>query len=61
MIGSDASREDYLRIASHFQGTGNHFKAGHFFLKAKEYAKVIITIRVSGAAHEPPKEARRSV
>ena len=41
VIDSDASQEDYLRIANHFQVAGNHFKAGQFYLKAREYAKVI--------------------
>ena len=27
MIGSDATKEEYLRIASHFQRTGENFKA----------------------------------
>lgn len=40
VIGSDATKEDYLRIASHFQRTGENFKAGQFFLRAKDYAKV---------------------
>ena len=40
VIGSDATTEDYLRIASHFQRTGENFKAGQFFLRAKDYAKV---------------------
>ena len=40
VIGSDATREDYLRVASHFHKTGEHFKAGQFFLRAKDYAKV---------------------
>ena len=40
VVGSDASPEDYLRIASHFQKTGDHLQAGQFFLKAKDYAKV---------------------
>ena len=40
VIGSDATEEDYLRIASHFQRTGENFKAGQFFLRAKDYVKV---------------------
>ena len=41
VIGSGASKEDYLRIAAHFQKAGSHFKAGQFFLKGQEYAKVL--------------------
>ena len=40
VVGSDASREDYLRIAVHFQKTVDHFRAGQFFHKAGEHAKV---------------------
>lgn len=39
-IGDDATLEDYLRIATHFQRSGDHFKAGQFFFKAKDYSKV---------------------
>ena len=39
VVGEDASREDYLRIAAHFQKKVDHLKAGQFFHKAGEYAK----------------------
>ena len=42
VVGSEAGREDYLRIASHFQKKGDHCKVGQFFLRAKEYTKVRI-------------------
>ena len=40
VIGLDATGEDYIRIASHFKKMGEHFKAGQFYLRAKDYAKV---------------------
>ena len=41
IIGSDATQEDYLNIADYFEGAGNHFLAGKFFLKAQRYDKVL--------------------
>ena len=49
VVGSEAGKEDFLRIASHFQKKGDHFKAGQFFLRAKEYAKVCFLYRIQGA------------
>ncbi len=40
VIGSDASVDDYLRMASHFRKNNEHFKAGEFFFKADVYDKV---------------------
>ena len=40
LLGPEASQEDFLRIAQHFQETGKPLMAGKFFLKAKQYAKV---------------------
>lgn len=40
VIGTDAAREDYLQIAAYFQKTVDHFRAGEFFHRAGEYAKV---------------------
>ena len=40
IIGDDASSDDYSKIATHFENTGDHYKAGIFFLSAKKYEKV---------------------
>lgn len=40
VIGSEAMDEDYARIAVHFENIGNHFKAGHFFMRGKKYSEV---------------------
>lgn len=40
IIGPDATKEDFLNIARHFEETGNHLQAGKFFLKAENYEKV---------------------
>ena len=40
VIGTDAAREDYLKIAAYFQKSVNHLRAGEFFYRAGEYAKV---------------------
>ena len=37
VIGDNATTLDYRSIASYYQRTGHHFKAGTFFLKAKDY------------------------
>ena len=47
IIGDDASSDDYSKIATHFENIGDHFKAGTFFLLAKKYEKVGITLLVS--------------
>ena len=44
VVGEDASREDFLRIAAHFQKNVDHFRAGQFFLKAREYAQVDVDV-----------------
>lgn len=41
VVGDNASLEDYKKIATHYQRTGNHYKAGSFFLKAEEYAEAL--------------------
>ena len=40
VVGEEASQEDYLRIATHFVRKADHFRAGQFFHKAGEYARV---------------------
>ena len=40
VIGTDAAREDYLQIAAYFQKAVDHLRAGEFFYRAGEYAKV---------------------
>lgn len=42
VVGNDANREDYLRIAAHFQTMVDHFRAGQFFHKAGEYTMVLV-------------------
>ena len=42
IIGDGASSEDYSKIAAHFENTGDHYKAGTFFLSAKIYEKVCL-------------------
>ena len=37
VIGDNATTLDYRSIAGYYQRTGHHFKAGTFFLKAKDY------------------------
>lgn len=46
IIGDDANSDDYCKIATHFENTGDHFKAGTFFLSAKKYEKVHPTITI---------------
>ena len=41
VIGDNATVEDYRRISSYYQRTGHHFKAGTFFLKAKDYEQAL--------------------
>ena len=40
VIGDNGSDSDYKSIATYYQRSDNNFKAGIFFMKAKEYAKV---------------------
>ena len=40
LVGPEAGKEDFLRLAQHYQSVGNPLEAGRFYLKAKEYAKV---------------------
>ena len=40
VIGDEATNEDYSRIAMHFDSSGNHFKAGEFFMRASDYSEV---------------------
>lgn len=39
VIGDNGSDSDYKSIATYYQKSDNNFKAGIFFMKAKEYAK----------------------
>ena len=41
VIGDDGSVEDYLKIADYYERSNKHFNAGVFFMKAKEYARVM--------------------
>ena len=41
VISDNATVEDYRRISSYYQRTGHHFKAGTFFLKAKDYEQAL--------------------
>lgn len=43
-VGSGATEEDYRRIAGHFQRTGDHFRAGQFFLRAKDFSEVGLSL-----------------
>lgn len=40
IIGENAGTEDYHKIATHFENTGDHYKAGKFFLASKLYGQV---------------------
>ena len=40
IIGDSGTVDDYLQVASYYQLADNPFKAGIFFLKAKEYKQV---------------------
>ena len=40
LIGDDAVADDYASIAMYFENQKQHFLAGKFFLKSKQYAKV---------------------
>jgi WD repeat-containing protein 19 len=41
LVGPEAGKEDFLRLAQHYQSVGNPLEAGRFYLKAKEYAKAL--------------------
>jgi WD repeat-containing protein 19 len=41
VLGDNASIEDYLKIAYHYEKTNDIFKAGVFFMKAREYKKAL--------------------
>ena len=41
VIGDEATIDDYIRIALHFERSGCHFKAGKFFYQARHYSEVV--------------------
>ena len=43
VIGNEASKEDYTKIATHFESLGNHYKAGQFFAKGGRHSEVRIS------------------
>lgn len=47
VIGDDATEEDYIQIATYFEKAGDNFKAGQFYHKAGQHAKVYLTCRMS--------------
>ena len=47
VIGDEATNDDYIRIALHFERSRCHFKAGKFFYQARHYSEVVYsTIQV---------------
>ena len=48
VIGAEATEEDYLKMAAYFEKNENHYKAGVFYFKASQFAKVIITFYAVG-------------
>ena len=44
LVGPEAGKEDFLRLAQHYQSVGNPLDAGRFYLKAKEYATVSLSL-----------------
>ena len=53
LVGPEAGKEDFLRLAQHYQSVGNPLDAGRFYLKAKEYATV--SLPSCGCAVQSPK------
>jgi len=51
IIGADATKEDFLNIAGHFEETNNHLQAGKFFLKAENYEKVLRVVTMYWSGH----------
>ncbi|XP_076826013.1 WD repeat-containing protein 19-like isoform X2 [Clavelina lepadiformis] len=41
IVGDDATMEDFKSIAVHFENDKNHFMAGKFFTKCREYARAL--------------------
>lgn len=41
IIGEDATPEDYIAIAKHYESTGKPLQCGNFFFKAGDYAKAL--------------------
>lgn len=46
IIDQNASTEDYFRIATHFENSGDHFKAGKFFFASKQYDQVHLLVQL---------------
>ena len=42
IVGDQATDEDFLSIALHFESENNHLMAGKFFLKCGKYHKVCL-------------------